>query len=109
MFMASSAHVTREIYTCLGELTLNIVVGLHVTLAFLLWMTTIQYVVKKNVNCCLLFLKILQSSYSWFKCIGAVQINRIWKCWFLRRWKNQSTLGETLQSNRENQQQTQPR
>ena len=47
MFMASSAHVTREIYTCLGELTLNIVLGLHVTIAFLLWMTTIQYVVKK--------------------------------------------------------------
>ena len=53
MFMASSAHVTREIYTCLGELTLNIAVGLHVTLAFLLWMTTIQYVVKKK--CKLLF------------------------------------------------------
>ena len=81
MFMASSAHVTREIYTCLGELTLNIVLGLHVTLAFLLFMTTIQYVVKTNVNCCLLFLKILQSSYSWFKCISAVQINTIWTYW----------------------------
>ena len=79
MFMASSAHVTREIYTCLGELTLNIVLGLHVTLAFVLFMTTIQYVVKTNVNCCLL--KILQSSYSWFKCISAVQIYTIWTYW----------------------------
>ena len=47
MFMASSAHVTKEIYTCLGELTLNVVLGLHVALAFLLWMII--------VNCCLLF------------------------------------------------------
>lgn len=102
MFMASSAHVTREIYTCLGELTLNIVLGLHVD-------DNYTICCKKNVNCCLLFLKILQSSYSWFKRSGAVQINRIWRCWFLRGRKNQSTWGKTLQSNRENQQQTQPR
>ena len=32
----------------------------------------------------------------------------IWKCWFLRRGKNQSTLRKTSRSRVENQQQTQP-
>ena len=54
MFMASSAHVTKEIYTCLGELTLRY-------LAFTC--STCIFAVDDN-NCCLFFFKILQSSYS---------------------------------------------
>ena len=82
MFMASSAHVTREIYTCLGELTLNIVVGLHVTLAFLLWMIIIVVCSSsKYFRVLIASLNVLVQSRS----------IRIWKCRFLRRKEDQST------------------
>ena len=91
--MASSAHVTKEIYTCLGELTLH---GL--------WFTCSTCIFAVDVNC---------TSSKYFRVLKAhlnvwVQSRsiRIWKCWFWRRRENQSTWGKTLQSKRENQQQT---
>ena len=44
------------------------------------------------------------------KCLTIIQIeiSGIWKCWFLRRGENRSTLRKTSRSKEENQQQTPP-